>query len=154
MNSVVLPIAWLLSFKTVNRKVQGVPQSQTTASPRYQEEEKMTKNKQTNAREAHRPDPSSIREVIKHVLSFLTHELQHDKTNKMTSVRPAKTRISLGIRPVWSESLLCAQWVAKDLMFLHADSEDSDQTGSALGAHAILLVLSWRGSHNKLFSYY
>ena len=27
-------------------------------------------------------------------------EPPHDKTNKMT-VRPAKTRISLGIRPVW-----------------------------------------------------
>ena len=48
---------------------------------------------------------------------------QHDKTNKM-SVRPAKTQISLGIRPAWSESLLCTQWVAKDPMFLHADSED------------------------------
>ena len=44
-------------------------------------------------------------------------------------VRPAKTHISLGIRPVWSESSLCAQWVAKDPSFLHADSEDSDQTG-------------------------
>ena len=31
----------------------------------------------------------------------LTFELPHDKTNKMT-VRPAKTQISLGIRPVWS----------------------------------------------------
>ena len=31
----------------------------------------------------------------------------HDKTNK-TSVRPAKTQISLGIRPVWSESSLSA----------------------------------------------
>ena len=30
------------------------------------------------------------------------------------SVRPAKTQISLGIRLVWSESSLCAQWVAKD----------------------------------------
>ena len=30
-------------------------------------------------------------------------ELQHDKTNKVT-VRPAKTQISLGIHPVWSES--------------------------------------------------
>ena len=40
------------------------------------------------------------------------------------TVRPAKTQISLGIRPVWSESSLCAQWVAKDPMFLHADSED------------------------------
>ena len=52
----------------------------------------------------------------------------HDKTNKMT-VRPAKTQISLGIRPAWSESSLCAQWAAKDPSFLHADSEDSDQTG-------------------------
>ena len=44
-------------------------------------------------------------------------------------VRPAKTRISLGICPGWSESSLGAQWVAKDPSFLHADSEDSDQTG-------------------------
>ena len=44
-------------------------------------------------------------------------ETRLDKTNKM-SVRPAKTQLSL-----------CAQWVAKDQSFLHADSEDSDQTG-------------------------
>ena len=31
--------------------------------------------------------------------------------------------------PVWSESSLCAQWVAKDPSFLHADSQDSDQIG-------------------------
>ena len=37
------------------------------------------------------------------------------KTNKM-AVRPAKTQISLGIRPVWSEASLCAQWEA-----FHAD---------------------------------
>ena len=30
---------------------------------------------------------------------------RHDKTNKM-SVRPAKTQISLGIRPVWLETSL------------------------------------------------
>ena len=40
------------------------------------------------------------------------------------AVRPANTQISLGIRPVWSESSLCAQWVAKDPRFLHANSED------------------------------
>ena len=46
------------------------------------------------------------------------------------SVHPAKTQISLGICPVWSESSMCTQSVAiKDLSFLHADSEDSDQTG-------------------------
>ena len=57
-----------------------------------------------------------------------TFEPPHDKTNKMTE-HPAKTQISLGIHPVWSDSSLCAQWVAKDPSFLHADSEDSDQTG-------------------------
>ena len=81
-----------------------------------------------------------------------TLEPRHDKTNKM-SVRPAKTQISLCIRPVWSESSICAQWVAKDPRFLHADSEDSDQTRRMprlnwvfAGRSAILLVLSCRGS--------
>ena len=55
------------------------------------------------------------------------NEPPHDKT-KMT-VCPVKTQISLGIHPVWSESSLCTQLVAKDPSFLHADSEDSDQTG-------------------------
>ena len=41
---------------------------------------------------------------------------------------PAKTQISVGILPVWSESSLCTQRVAKGLGFLYADSEDSDQT--------------------------
>ena len=44
-------------------------------------------------------------------------------------MRPAKTQISLGIYPVWSESLQCTPWVAKDPRFLHVDSEDSDHTG-------------------------
>ena len=56
------------------------------------------------------------------------------------SVRPAKTQISLGIRPVWSESSLCAQWVAKDPSFLHVDSEDSDETGRMPMAN---LSLGW-----------
>ena len=59
-------------------------------------------------------------------------EPPHDKTYEVT-VGLVKTQISLGIRPVgsesWSESSMCAQWVAKDPSFLHADSEDSDQTG-------------------------
>ena len=62
------------------------------------------------------------------MLFIVIFEPRHDKTNKV-SVRPAKTQISLGIRPVSSESSLCAQWVGKDPSFLHADSEDSDQTG-------------------------
>ena len=45
-----------------------MPQSQTAAIPRHQMEEKKdnlhVQNKQTNAREAHRPAPSSPSEVI------------------------------------------------------------------------------------------
>ena len=62
------------------------------------------------------------------VIFVTTFEPPHDKTSKMT-LRPAKTQISLGIRPVWSESSLCALCVAKGPGFLHADSEDSDRTG-------------------------
>ena len=86
-------------------------------------------------------------------LPFSEYEPRHDKTNKVT-VRPAKTQIGLGIRPVWLESSPCAQWVAKDPSFLHADSEDSDQTGRMPGLiwvftwrTALLLVLSCRGSY-------
>ena len=58
-----------------------------------------------------------------------------------------------GIRPVWSESSLCTQWIAKDQSCLHADSEDSDQTGLMprliwvfTGRTITLLILSWGGS--------
>ena len=55
-------------------------------------------------------------------------------------VRSSKTQISLCIRPVWSKSSLCAQWVAKDPSFLHADYEieDSEQTGRMLYVGAII----------------
>ena len=56
------------------------------------------------------------------------NELRHDKTNKV-SVCPAKTQISLGIRPVWSESSLSA-WRNLGPSATHwAHSVDSDQTG-------------------------
>ena len=77
-------------------------------------------------------------------------EPRHDKTNKMT-VRPAK--ISLGIRPVWSESSLSAWRKLGSLATHWAHSEDSDQTGWMprliwvfAGRTLILLVLSCRGS--------
>ena len=68
----VIKMLMLLMLK-VNRKVQGVPESQTATNPRSQEEEqkmkkktkkKLTCTKQTNAREAHRPAPSSPSRVI------------------------------------------------------------------------------------------
>ena len=63
------------------------------------------------------------------------------------------------LRSAWTfaksaQSSLCAQWVAKDPRFLHADSEDSDQTARMprliwvfTGRTLILLVLSCRGSY-------
>ena len=52
---------------------------------------------------------------------------RRDKTSKM-SVRRAKTQISLDITSVSQKSSQYAQWVAKGSNFLHADSEDTDQT--------------------------
>ena len=79
--------------------------------------------------------------------SLSASETRHDKTNKM-SMRPAKTQISLGIRPVRSV-FACTQWVAKHPRFIHADSEDSDQT-ERIWVFAertlTLLVLSCRSS--------
>ena len=92
--------------------------------------------------------------ILSRYIALQYYEPRHDKTNKM-SVRPAKTQISLGIRPVWSESSLCTQWEAKDPVFLHADWEDSDQTGWMprliwvfAGRTLTLLVLSCRGSYS------
>ena len=81
-------------------------------------------------------------------------EPRHDKTNKV-SVRPAKTQISLGIRLLWSESSLCAQLVAKDPRFLHADSEDwSDWADTRLiwvfARRTLTLFMSCRGSYISL----
>ena len=83
------------------------------------------------------------------------YEPPHDKTNKM-SVRPAKTQISLGIRPVWSETSLSAWWKLGSIATHRAHSEDFGQTGripswseSLLGAQSFFLVLSWGGSYHE-----
>ena len=72
------------------------------------------------------------------------------------SVRPAKTQISLGIRPVWSESSLSARRNLGPLATHWAQSEDSDQTSRMprliwvfAGRTLILLVLSCRGSKSQ-----
>ena len=79
---------------------------------------------------------SNFRKITAIISSIpILHFLQYSQSiwaaswqNQQNDFVPSKTQVSLGIRPVWSESLLCAQWVAKDPSFLHADSEDSDQT--------------------------
>ena len=85
-------------------------------------------------------------------MSETAFEPPHNKTSKM-SVRPAKTQISLGIRPVWPESSLSAWRNIGSLSTHWAHSEDSDQTGRMprliwvfAGCTPILLVSSCRGS--------
>ena len=56
------------------------------------------------------------------------NEPRHYKTDSV-AVRPAKTQISLGIRPVCSESSLSAWANLRSLATHWAHSEDSDQTG-------------------------
>ena len=80
------------------------------------------------------------------------NEPRHDKTNNVV-VRPAKTQISLGIRPVWSESSLSAWRKHGSLAIYWTHSEDSDQTGRMprliwvfAGRTLILFVLSCRSS--------
>ena len=78
-------------------------------------------------------------------------------------VRQAKTQISLGICPVWSESSLYAEWVAKDQSFIHANrKKDSDQTGhmprlisvfSGLTGHFVgfvMLRFTWNKQDNPI----
>ena len=54
------------------------------------------------------------------LVASLTYEPQHYKTNKMTCA-PSEDSDQPGHPP--------SQWVAEDPIFLHADSEDSGQTG-------------------------
>ena len=84
----------------------------------------------------------------------MKYEPRHVKTNIM-SVRPAKTQISLGIRPVWSESSLSAWRNLGPLATHWAHSKDADQTGRMprliwvfAGRTVILLVLSCCGSYD------
>ena len=69
------------------------------------------------------PPPGGM-SLIFSQLVYINLKGKHLRRNMTKStkwlVRPAKTQIGLGIRPVWSESLLCAQWVAKGPSFLHS----------------------------------
>ena len=50
-------------------------------------------------------------------------------TKQTSDLCPGKIQNSLGIDPVWSDSSLCALWVAKDSDLFQADSKGSNQTG-------------------------
>ena len=63
--------------------------------------------------------------------------------NQQIECAPIEDSDQPGIRPVWSESSLCAQWVAKDPSFLDADSKDwSDWVDAQAG-----LSLGWAHTH-------
>ena len=77
-----------------------------------------------------------------HTMIHQSFEPPHDKTNKMT-VHPAKTQISLGIRPVWSESSLSAWRKLGSLATHWAYSEDWSDWADAQAD----LSLRWVHTH-------
>ena len=89
-------------------------------------------------------------------LHAMKYEPPHDKTNKMACApsEDLDQTGSLGIRPVWSESLL-STWTKLGSLATHwAHSKDSDQTGWMprliwvfTGRTVTLLVLSRCGSY-------
>ena len=73
-------------------------------------------------------------------------------TTNNIGVRKAKSQISLGMRPDWSESLLCAQWVTNiriNAKILCADNTDSDQSEVV---HRLIWVFSVRTATLLYFS--
>ena len=84
--------------------------------------------------------------------------------NQQNDLCTQRRQISLGFCPVWSEPSLWTQWVAKDPVFLQADSKYSDQTRRLprliwvfTGHTDHFVVLSWGGSfsfHNLLMKGY
>ena len=81
------------------------------------------------------------------------HQCILNKANKMSGsitkptkwlVRPAKTQISLGICPVWSESSLSAWRNIGSSVNHRAHCEDSDQTGRM---PRLIWVFTWRTDH-------
>ena len=73
-------------------------------------------------------------------------------TNKM---RPAKTQISLRIRPVWPESSLCAQWVAKGPKFFHSTQYYGESFLKSLGKFIIIsnILNFWKMRNISLYIY-
>ena len=65
-------------------------------------------------------------------------------------VRPAKTQISLGIRPVWSESSLRAQWIGLKLSSCGQRRLDSDQLLSLRWAYMPVCWFCHDAAHLEL----
>ena len=87
---------------------------------------------------------------IETCLSEQTNESWHDKTNKM-AVRPAKTQIGLGIRPVGSEYLLSA-WGNLGSSATHLAHAQSDLSLHWTHSHFIGFVISWLKCSRGVYS--
>ena len=66
---------------------------------------------------------------VSYKVHIWTHKWSATWQNQQNELCTQRRQISLGIRPVWSGSLMFTQWVTKDPSFLHEDSKDSAQTG-------------------------
>ena len=64
-----------------------------------------------------------------HVMQWSKEIWAAARQNQQNDVHPAKTQISLGIRPVWLESSLSTWSYIGPLTTYWAYREDSDQTG-------------------------
>ena len=76
-------------------------------------------------------------------LSGSRYEPQHFKNNKLALCGQGRLR-SACTSAQSDQSLLCAQWLAKDPMFLHADREDSYQPGLTVDLLAVGLWLIYK----------
>ena len=83
----------------------------------------------------------SQRRQLDMTIIWLTGPLNYNPINHLSRLmtKPTSTQSD--------QSSLCAQWVAKDSSFLHANSEDSDQTGRT--DHFVSFVMRWLNSDFK-----
>ena len=73
---------------------------------------------------------SSLKVYMKN--EALSIEPEHDKNQQNNLCTQRRLRSAWAAQS--DQSSLCAQWVVKDPVLLHADSEYSDQSESSLGA--------------------
>ena len=98
--------------------------------------------------------------VEKKIICHSTENMSRLMTKPTKWLSPAKTQISLGIRPVWSESSLSAGRKLGSLATHWAHGEDSDQTGrmsrliwvfAGRTGHIVGFVMRWLNSQLNLF---
>ena len=115
---------WVNSDAAPNLHGGPLPYQWNTHNHKHHDKTKQRTQRQTEDRtqENHQQAPNG---PVLHT----RHMSQHMTKPAKWHVRPTKTQISLGIRPVWSKSLLFALRKLGSLSIHWVHSEDSDQTG-------------------------